>query len=129
MTDLAPHGRPRRNLEAFSSSAQIEAADRLAETLIVAFGQCGSKPAGRYRAPEDGPTVGRARGIRRLGVELESRLSFETGLDERRQRRGGLASASIVYDFELDDQAGQRFRLSEALRDGAVVLVFYRGDW
>jgi peroxiredoxin len=32
-------------------------------------------------------------------------------------------------DFELEDQAGRPFRLSDALREGAVVLVFYRGDW
>ncbi len=32
-------------------------------------------------------------------------------------------------DFELTDQAGQPWRLSDALRDSAVVLVFYRGDW
>jgi peroxiredoxin len=32
-------------------------------------------------------------------------------------------------DFELHDQAGETFRLSDALREGAIVLVFYRGDW
>jgi len=34
-----------------------------------------------------------------------------------------------VHDFELTDQAGQPWRRGEALRRGAVVLVFYRGDW
>lgn len=34
-----------------------------------------------------------------------------------------------MLDFELTDQAGERWRLSGALRHGAVVLVFYRGDW
>ena len=34
-----------------------------------------------------------------------------------------------MQDFTLTDQAGQPWQLSEALRDGAVVLVFYRGDW
>ncbi len=32
-------------------------------------------------------------------------------------------------DFELVDQAGDIWRLRDALRRGAVVLVFYRGDW
>lgn len=32
-------------------------------------------------------------------------------------------------EFEREDQAGGRFRLSDALREGAVALVFYRGDW
>ena len=27
------------------------------------------------------------------------------------------------------DQAGQAYRLDAALAGGAVVLVFYRGDW
>ena len=34
-----------------------------------------------------------------------------------------------VPDFELTDQAGQPWRLSNALQQGTVVLVFYRGDW
>ncbi len=35
----------------------------------------------------------------------------------------------MAVDFELADQSGRRFRLADALREGAVVLVFYRGDW
>ncbi len=34
-----------------------------------------------------------------------------------------------MWDIELTDQGGQRWRISEALERGAVVLVFYRGDW
>ncbi len=34
-----------------------------------------------------------------------------------------------MRDFELLDQSGQSWRLSSELRQGAVVLVFYRGDW
>jgi peroxiredoxin len=34
-----------------------------------------------------------------------------------------------MRDFVLDDQAAQRFQLAAALGEGAVVLVFYRGDW
>ena len=34
-----------------------------------------------------------------------------------------------VPDFELPDGGGKSLRLSAALRDGPVVLVFYRGVW
>ena len=34
-----------------------------------------------------------------------------------------------MHDFELTDQTGAAWRLQEALARGAVVLVFYRGDW
>ena len=34
-----------------------------------------------------------------------------------------------MQGIELTDQAGGRWRMSDALRHGAVVLVFYRGDW
>ena len=31
--------------------------------------------------------------------------------------------------FELPDEEGRPFNLLEQLREGPVVLVFYRGDW
>jgi peroxiredoxin len=34
-----------------------------------------------------------------------------------------------MQDFALVDQAGETWRLRDALHRGAVVLVFYRGDW
>ncbi len=34
-----------------------------------------------------------------------------------------------VHNVELTDQAGQPWQLAGALLRGAVVLVFYRGDW
>ena len=34
-----------------------------------------------------------------------------------------------VQQIEADDQTGQPWRLADALGHGAVVLVFYRGDW
>jgi len=34
-----------------------------------------------------------------------------------------------VDDIELTDQTGQPWRVADALQRGAVVLVFYRGDW
>lgn len=32
-------------------------------------------------------------------------------------------------DFELPDQQGRPWRLSEQLARGPVALIFYRGDW
>lgn len=34
-----------------------------------------------------------------------------------------------MRDFELEDQAGRWWKLSEALDRGGLVLLFYRGDW
>jgi peroxiredoxin len=34
-----------------------------------------------------------------------------------------------MLDFELINQAGQPWVLSDALADSAMVLMFYRGDW
>lgn len=34
-----------------------------------------------------------------------------------------------MRDIELADQSGKLWRLSAELDRGAVVLVFYRGDW
>lgn len=34
-----------------------------------------------------------------------------------------------MMDVILTDQNGQEWRLAEALQDGALVLVVYRGDW
>jgi peroxiredoxin len=34
-----------------------------------------------------------------------------------------------MRDAELTDQAGAPWRLTGALEQGGVVLVFYRGDW
>jgi peroxiredoxin len=35
----------------------------------------------------------------------------------------------VQIDFTLPDQAGRPTTLSDELRGGAVVLVFFRGDW
>ena len=35
----------------------------------------------------------------------------------------------IKTDVELSDQQGRARQLADALQQGAVVLVFYRGDW
>lgn len=32
-------------------------------------------------------------------------------------------------DLALPDHTGRTFRLSDALREGTVVVLFYRGDW
>ena len=34
-----------------------------------------------------------------------------------------------AIDFELPDQEGRGWRLSDQLAHGPVLLIFYRGDW
>lgn len=41
----------------------------------------------------------------------------------------GLFINSKAPDFKAIDQAGKDFRLKDALKNGPVVLVFYRGHW
>lgn len=43
-------------------------------------------------------------------------------------RADGHGSMVAAPDFTLPDQSGADWALSEH-RDGAVVVVFYRGDW
>ena len=38
-------------------------------------------------------------------------------------------SDKTATEFELRDHQGKPWRLSESLREGPTVLVFYRGDW
>jgi peroxiredoxin len=41
----------------------------------------------------------------------------------------GLHEGQQMPNFELPDEEGQPFNLSEWLEEGPLVLVFYRGDW
>jgi peroxiredoxin len=41
----------------------------------------------------------------------------------------GLFINSKAPDFKATDQYGKEIRLKEALKDSAVVLIFYRGQW
>ena len=34
-----------------------------------------------------------------------------------------------AIDFELTDQQGHAWRLTDHLQQGPVLVVFYRGDW
>lgn len=48
--------------------------------------------------------------------------------------RSGIAERSLksgdpAPDFELTNEVGNPFRLSEALTKGPVVVTFYRGAW
>jgi hypothetical protein len=49
----------------------------------------------------------------------ENMIETNTGLHEGQQ----------MPNFELPDEEGQPFNLSEWLEEGPLVLVFYRGDW
>ncbi len=41
----------------------------------------------------------------------------------------GLETGTLVKDFSLKDSKGETYRLSEELKKGPVVLIFYRGQW
>lgn len=41
----------------------------------------------------------------------------------------GLKVGDVAPDFELKDADGESFKLYDALNDGDVVVVFYRGAW
>ena len=41
----------------------------------------------------------------------------------------GLREGQQMQNFELPDQEGRPFDLYERLRQGPLILVFYRGDW
>ncbi len=41
----------------------------------------------------------------------------------------GLQEGQKIQNFELPDGEGGLFGLHERLREGPLVLVFYRGDW
>lgn len=56
---------------------------------------------------------------------------LDRGIDEVRQSRvaPGLQIGEHAPDFTLPDQLGREIQLSDRLRRGPVVLVFYRGEW
>lgn len=41
----------------------------------------------------------------------------------------GIEVGQRMPGFELPDHVGGPFNLVEQLRDGPIVLVFYRGNW
>ncbi len=41
----------------------------------------------------------------------------------------GIAVGEAAPEIDLTDHVGEKFLLSESLRKGPVVLVFYRGNW
>lgn len=57
-------------------------------------------------------------------LDAEARSLVESGRLARAVRAG-----EIAPDFELPDGPDGRVRLSDLLRDGPVVLAFYRGRW
>ena len=41
----------------------------------------------------------------------------------------GLRESQQMPNFELPDEEGRPYDLLEHLKEGPMVLVFYRGDW
>ena len=60
--------------------------------------------------------------VQTMGAATEA--LHQSGLVEQAVKAGDIAP-----EFDLPELGGGRFRLSEALRDGPVVISFYRGAW
>ncbi len=45
------------------------------------------------------------------------------------ESKDGLREGQKIQNFELPDGEGGAFDLHRRLREGPLVLVFYRGDW
>jgi AhpC/TSA family protein len=64
------------------------------------------------------------------GTTRQGPLNSQPALN--RNERSGLGVLMVVekaIDFELADHEGKQWRLSDHLKQGPVLLVFYRGDW
>jgi peroxiredoxin len=58
--------------------------------------------------------------------------AYEKGIDELRAagiERNALKAGDLAPDFTLPDATGRPVTLSERLKEGPVVLKFYRGGW
>jgi peroxiredoxin len=66
-----------------------------------------------------------------LGVpqDVSDLITRELGALEQAGTAPGLSVGDEAPDFELPDATGRQVRLSDLLRDGPVVLSFYRGEW
>ena len=66
-----------------------------------------------------------------LGVpqDVSDLITRELATVERAGSAPGLVVGDHAPDFELPDATGRPVRLSLLLRDGPVVLSFYRGEW
>ena len=71
----------------------------------------------RYEVGFPGPRAGILAGQRTNGKR------------ELTETSTGIEVGQAMPAFELPDEEGRPFNLLEQLREGPVVLVFYRGDW
>jgi hypothetical protein len=53
----------------------------------------------------------------------------ETWEEDVSNSKGGLREGHKIQNFELPDQTDGAYDLHRRLREGTLVLVFYRGDW
>jgi hypothetical protein len=63
---------------------------------------------------------------RRIWVRLGLASDEGTRVDAT---SAGLHTGQQMENFELPDEKGRPFELYQRLRQGPLVLVFYRGDW
>ncbi|SFJ30619.1 Peroxiredoxin [Paenibacillus sp. UNC496MF] len=56
---------------------------------------------------------------------------FENYLQDLRNKGAGkgLNLGDVAPDFTLEDATGKRITLSEELKKGPIILIFYRGEW
>ena len=64
-----------------------------------------------------------------MKVILFAALLLTVQLVSAQEAPEGLFIASKAPDFKAKDQNGKEVRLKDLLKEGKVVLVFYRGEW
>lgn len=64
-----------------------------------------------------------------LSQGIQEDLSKHGISDNPNNVLGGLKIGDRAPDFELENQDGELISLDEKLKDGPVLLVFYRADW
>jgi peroxiredoxin len=59
-----------------------------------------------------------------ISITLSAQPTFKTVNEAQ-----GVAIGARIADFTATDAEGKQFQLSQALKAGTVVLLFYRGQW
>ena len=65
--------------------------------------------------------------MKRIAIIIS--MFFAVGMAAAQEAPEGLFIASKAPDFKAKDQNGKEIRLKDLVKEGKVVLVFYRGYW
>lgn len=92
---------------------------------------CAADSLPEYRTAREAYLDERAREPRDSGPDAQDRKIMQQAAEDlaRRLPDPGIAVGERAPDFTLNDAFGRPVRLYDRLRDGPVVLVFYRGAW